>query len=74
MKRARPAVESINLYEAKTHLSELVDRAAAGEVITIAKAGKPLARLVPWTDRKPVRTPGVLAGKVWIADGFDDEL
>jgi prevent-host-death family protein len=74
MKRPRPASEAINLYEAKTHLSELVDRAAAGEVITIAKAGRPLARLVPWIDERPVRTPGALAGKVWIAGGFDDEL
>lgn len=37
----------VNLYEAKSHLSELVDRAAAGEEIVIAKSGKPMARLIP---------------------------
>ncbi len=71
-KAAEPA--TINLYDAKTHLSELVERAAAGEEITIAKAGKPLARLVPLERRKPLRSPGALKGKIWIAPDFDDAL
>ncbi len=65
---------TINLYEAKTHLSELVERAAAGEEITIAKAGKPLARLVPIERKKKKRRPGALRGKIWIAPNFDDPL
>jgi len=62
----------VNLYEAKTHLSELVDRAAAGEEITIAKAGSPRARLVPLPAR--LRVPGVLKGKIRIAADFDADL
>ena len=60
----------VNLYEAKTQLSKLVERAAAGEEIVIAKAGKPMARLVA-LGRKPLR-PGLLKGKVWVANDFDD--
>jgi prevent-host-death family protein len=62
---------TLNLYQAKTQLSELVERAAAGEEIVIAKAGKPMARLVPLEKRQPRRS-GFLKGKVWIADDFDD--
>lgn len=67
--------ETVNLYHAKTHLSDLVERAAAGEEIIIAKAGKPRARLVPLPEpaREP-RRPGALKGKIWIADDFDDPL
>jgi len=62
-----------NLYEAKTHLSELVDRAAKGEEIVIAKNGVPMARLVP-LEKKPKRVPGGWEGKVWIAADFDAPL
>ena len=62
----------INVYEAKTHLSKLLDRAAEGEEIVLGKAGKPLARLVPYTERREPRVPGRLAGKIWIAPDFDD--
>lgn len=65
---------TLNLYEAKTQLSQLVERAADGEEIIIAKAGKPMARLMPLA--KPVREVkfGTLTGQVWIADNFDDPL
>ena len=63
----------INLYDAKTQLSRLVDRAADGEEIVIAKAGKPRARLVPLA-KKVRRRPGVWKGKVWIARDFDAPL
>lgn len=63
-----------NLYEAKTHLSQLVDRVAKGEEILIAKAGKPLARLVPPKAAPVRRQPGGWEGKVQIADNFDDPL
>jgi prevent-host-death family protein len=64
----------VNLYEAKTQLSQLVEQAAAGEEIIIAKAGKPTARLVSLTAAKHPRTPGGWEGKVWLADDFDAEL
>ena len=63
-----------NLYEAKTHLSHLVDRAAKGEEIMIAKAGVPLAKLVPLTKSKKKRKPGGWEGKVHISDNFDDPV
>lgn len=47
------AATQVNLYEAKTQLSSLVERAAKGEEIVIAKAGKPMARLVPAEEQKP---------------------
>jgi prevent-host-death family protein len=63
-----------NLYEAKTNLSQLVDRAAAGEEIIIAKNGVPLARLVPLEPHAAPRTPGGWEAGVWIADDFDEPL
>jgi prevent-host-death family protein len=65
---------TVNLYEAKTKLSELVDRAAAGEEIVIAKAGKPKARLVPARQKRPKREPGVWKGRLWISEDFDAPL
>lgn len=64
----------VNLYEAKTHLSELVERAAAGEEIIIAKAGSPRARLVPIAALRPERRPGRAKGKIRIAADFDAPL
>jgi prevent-host-death family protein len=62
----------VNLHEAKTHLSRLVDAAARGEEIVIAKAGKPMARLVPLRpSARKERIPGALKGKIWITDDFD---
>jgi prevent-host-death family protein len=61
----------VNVHEAKTHLSRLLDRVAAGEEITIAKAGEPVARLVPIERSKKVRVPGKDRGKLFIADDFD---
>ena len=61
----------VNVHEAKTHLSRLLDRAQAGEEIVLAKAGKPVARLVPLDSGSPVRRPGGLAGTVDADDFFD---
>ena len=66
--------KTVNLYEAKTHLSKLIDEASAGREIIIAKAGTPKARLVPLEKRVPKRQPGGWEGRVRIADDFDDEL
>jgi prevent-host-death family protein len=63
----------LNLYEAKTQLSALVDEAAAGAEIVIAKAGKPMAMLVAF--REPARRkPGRAKGMVWISKDFDAPL
>lgn len=62
----------VNIYDAKAHLSELVERAAAGEEIVIARAGKPMARLVPLRLRE--RTPGRGAGRIEISPDFDAPL
>jgi prevent-host-death family protein len=62
------------LYEAKTHLSELVERAAGGEEIIIAKAGTPKARLVPLREPAVKRKPGAWRGRVRIAKDFDAPL
>jgi prevent-host-death family protein len=66
--------QAINLYEAKTNLSKLVERAAAGEEIIIAKAGRPLARLVSLKQSSKPRVPGQLKGRIFIAPDFDAPL
>lgn len=63
--------EIVNVYEAKTHLSKLLERAAQGEEIVIAKAGHPLAKLVKWVPAYAERKPGIWAGQVSISDDFD---
>ena len=62
----------VNIHEAKTHLSRLVDEAAAGTEVVIAKAGRPIAKLVPI--RPAIRKLGTLRGRIRIADDFDDPL
>jgi prevent-host-death family protein len=68
--------DTINLYDAKTNLSKLVERAAAGEEIVIAKAGKPKAKLVPYTEpRKQRRIGGQnLLRMTYMADDWDGPL
>ncbi len=67
--------DTVNLYDAKTHLSELVERAAAGEEIVIAKAGKPKARLVPYEAPRKARVFGQnLLGMTFMADDWDAPL
>lgn len=64
----------VNIHEAKTHLSKLLVRVNEGEEIIIAKAGKPIARLVPLTTRPAQRVPGSAKGQVSIALDFDAPL
>jgi prevent-host-death family protein len=65
----------VNMHEAKTHLSRLVERVESGEEIIIGRAGKPVARLVPYQEKRPPRTGlGAWKGRVWIADDFEDDL
>jgi prevent-host-death family protein len=65
---------TVNLYEAKTRLSELVERAAGGAEVVIAKAGVPKARLVPLARKAPPRKPGAWKGRVLVAPDFDAPL
>ena len=64
----------VNIHAAKTHLSQLVDRAAAGEEIVIARAGKPIARLVALASAPVERVPGLLKGKLHVAPDFNAPL
>lgn len=66
--------ETVSLYDAKTNLSDLVERAAAGEEIVIAKSGKPKALLVPLGDVRPLRKPGQGKGKWRVGRNFDAPL
>jgi prevent-host-death family protein len=67
-------MQTINIHEAKTNFSKLIDAVGRGEEIVIAKAGKPAARLVPIAEPKVIRKPGALKGKIRIADDFDAPL
>jgi prevent-host-death family protein len=62
----------VNIHEAKTHLSRLIERVEAGQEIVIARAGRPVARLIPFRSRTSPRVPGVWRGSVRIAPDFDD--
>ena len=66
-------MQTINIHEAKTHLSRLVDQAANGEPFVIAKAGKPLAKVVPLgaPEAGQAKRLGFLAGQIEVPDDFD---
>ncbi len=64
----------VNIHQAKTTLSQLLESAIAGEEVIISKAGKPLARLIPYRSEKKPRIPGYWNGKVKMADDFDEPL
>jgi len=69
-------MQTVNIHAAKTHLSRLIDAAAAGEEIVIARAGRPVARLLPIEDlpHEPRRQLGRLAGRLRVPDDFDAPL
>jgi prevent-host-death family protein len=64
----------VNIHEAKTQLSRLLQRVAAGEEVTIARAGTPVARLVAIESKNNTRPLGFDRGRIWIADDFDAPL
>lgn len=64
----------VNIHEAKTHFSKLLTRVKAGEEIIIAKAGRPIARLVPVSEQPSKRVPGSAKGKVTVAPDFNEPL
>jgi prevent-host-death family protein len=66
--------EIINIHEAKTHLSRIVDEVAAGSEVIIAKAGKPMARLMPLSGIPRAKKLGLLKGKIKVPDDFNAAL
>ena len=66
-------MKTINIHEAKTHLSRIIDRVAHGESVIIGKAGKPMAILSPYVSTKTPRMAGSMRGKIHVADDFDSD-
>lgn len=66
-------MRTVNMHEAKTHFSKLVDSVMKGNEVVIAMAGRPVAKLTP-IEKKPKRRPGALKGKIRIAKDFDAPL
>ena len=62
---------TVNIHEAKTHLSRLIERVESGQEIVIARAGRPVARLIPFQVRRSPRVPGLWRGRVRLAPDFD---
>ena len=67
-------MKTVNIHEAKTHLSRLLAEVAAGEEIVIERAGKAIARLVPPAGQRPARALGIDRWRVVISDDFDAPL
>ena len=65
-------MHQVNMHEAKTHLSKLVEEVQSGEEVVIAKSGKPVARIVSYDRCNEPRTPGKLRGQIWMSDDYDD--
>jgi len=65
---------TVNVHEAKTHLSRLLEQVRQGEEVIIAKAGKPVARLVAIKEERKRRVPGTARGQIWMAEDFDAPL
>ena len=65
----------VNIHEAKTRLSKLLEQVQSGEEIVIAKAGNPIARLVPYTPpKRKILPPGAMKGEIWVSDDFDEPV
>ncbi len=67
-------MDVVNVHEAKTHFSKLLERVERGEEVVIARRGHPIARLVPHAPAPKQRVPGLLRGKIVMGDDFDDPL
>jgi len=65
---------TFKVHEAKTHLSKLLDRVAAGEEVVIARYGKPVARMLPVVAERGPRMLGAMKGKIWVSEDFDAPL
>lgn len=66
-------MHSVNIHEAKTHLSRLIEEAARGKAFVIAKAGKPMVKVIPYSEDEPevCRRLGFMAGEIAVPDDFD---
>lgn len=72
-KRRRIPKDAVNVHEAKTHFSKLLQRVSRGESVVIARAGKPMAKLTPVRQRRaPIL--GAAKGKIWFSDDIDKPL
>ena len=71
-------MQIVNIHDAKTQLSRLLEQVQSGEDVVIAKSGTPIVRLVPYAaPKRKIAPPGAMAGEIWIADDFNapvDEL
>jgi len=65
-------MKSVGLFEAKSHLSEIIVAVESGQSIIVTKKGKPVARIVPFVDDAEPREIGFDDGKIWIADDFNE--
>lgn len=66
-------MQVVNMHQAKTQLSKLVEKTQNGEDVIIAKAGKPVAKLVAYKEKFKPRKPGALKGKIFVPDDFNEE-
>lgn len=66
-------MQLVNIHKAKTNLSKLIEEMLKGEDVVIAKAGKPVAKLVIYKEKLKPRKPGALKGKIFMTDDFTDE-
>jgi len=64
---------SVNIHEAKTHFSKLLQRVEEGEEIVIARAGKPVAKLCRYEEPRKPRRGGFMKGEIWLADDWDSD-
>lgn len=62
-----------NIYQAKTQFSKLINQVMAGNQVIIGKAGKPVAKLIPYQEKKATRSPGLWKGKMWMSKDFNKE-
>lgn len=66
-------MQIVNIYQAKTQLSQLIQQAQQGQDVIIAKAGKPVVRVIPFKPEKKDRQPGLLKGQIKVSPDFDEE-
>ncbi len=66
-------MQFVNIHQAKTNLSKLIVDVLSGKDVVIAKSGKPVVKLVAYKEKVKPRKFGLLKGKIWVSDDFDDE-
>ena len=74
MTKRKVDVVTVNVHEAKTHLSRLLKRVEAGEEVIIARDGEPVAKIVPLREATAPRRPGSARGQIWMSEDFDAPL